>query len=128
MKARLTVLFSLIALLLAACAGNADLRTIEERMAERGFVIGPDDQRIPRYRINSWSSVDDRYLTVRSGVNDHFLIELIQPCFGLDSAFNIGIGTPTTRLDRFGSVLVRDLGGNRVERCRIENIYRLTRV
>jgi hypothetical protein len=127
MKTLSGIVLTMLALSLAACAGTPDTRTIEERMAERGYLIGPADQNIPRYRINSWSSVNDRYLTVRSGVNDHYLIELMQPCFGLESAFSIGIGTPTTRVDRFGSVLVRDIDG-RVERCRIDNIYLLDRV
>lgn len=110
---------------LTACAGNADLASIEERMAERGYLIGPDDQRIPRYRISSWNSIDDRYLIVRSGVRDHYLVELFTPCLGLDAAFSIGFATPGTRLDRFGSILVRDTSSS-IERCRIENIYLLT--
>jgi hypothetical protein len=119
-----TLLLTLAVSVLAACASNVELETIGERMAERGYLIGPDDQRIPRYRISSWNSIDDRYLIVRSGVSDHYLVELFAPCLGLDTAFSIGFATPSTRLDSFGSILVRD-SSRSLERCRIENIYLL---
>jgi len=110
---------------LAGCASNVELQGIEERMAEWGYLIGPADQRIPRYRISNWNSIDDRYLIVRSGVRNHYLVELFAPCLGLSTAFSIGFATPTARLDSFGSILVRDTSTS-VERCRIENIYLLT--
>ena len=118
------LLLSLVTLVLAACSSSAELAGIDERMAERGFLIGPGDQRIPRYRISSWNSIDDRYLIVRSGVRDHYLVELFAPCLGLDTAFSIGFSTPTTSLDSYGSVLVRDTSSN-VERCRVANIFLL---
>lgn len=118
------LLLTLAALVLAACSSSAELAGIEERMAERGYLIGPADQRIPRYRISSWNSIDDRYLIVRSGVRDHYLVELFTPCLGLDTAFSIGFSTPTTSLDSYGSILVRD-NSTSVERCRVENIYLL---
>lgn len=119
-----TILLVCVLAVLSACASNAELADIEERMAERGYLIGPGDQHIPRYRISSWNSIDDRYVIVRSGVRDHYLVELYAPCLGLSTAFSIGFATPSTRLDRFGSILVRDTSTS-IERCRIENIYLL---
>ncbi|MEX2469635.1 MAG: DUF6491 family protein [Pseudohongiellaceae bacterium] len=122
------ILAPVMAIALAACATtDADLPSIEERMAERGYLIGPADQRIPRYRISSWQSVDDDHLIVRSGVRDHFLVELRGPCLELNSAFFVGFSTPTSRIDRFADVIVAGPGRMR-ERCSIRNIYVLTDV
>jgi len=129
MKHLKLIFVPVIAMVLAGCAatGDAELPTIEERMAERGYLIGPGDQRIPRYRISSWQSVDDYHLIVRSGVRDHFLVELLGPCLELDNAFFVGFTTPTTRIDQFADVLVEGPGGIR-ERCNIQEIYMLTDV
>ena len=120
------VTLALLGAVLASCASNAELPSIEERMADRGYLIGPGDQRIPRYRINSWSAVDDNYVVVRSGVRDEYLIELLGPCIELDGAFVVGFTTPTTRVDKFADLIVT--GPGRRERCSISDIYLLSRV
>lgn len=123
MKIRIAMLM-LFGLLLTACAGSTEIRSIEDQMADRGYLIGAESVGIPRYNVNSWNDIDDRYLMVRAGVRDQYLIELFQPCFGLESAFSVGFTTPSLRVDRFGSVIVRGIEG-RLERCRIQNIYEL---
>lgn len=120
----MTLRLTLLLLLLAGCGATRESLTIEQRMSERGYLIGPAQQTIPRYRVNGWSSVDDDYLIVNVGVRGHYLVELAGPCLNLDYAFSIGFTTPTSRLDRFGSVLVRSQGPG-VERCRIREIYAL---
>lgn len=117
-----------LGLLLAACATDAERPTIAEEMAERGYLIGPGDQRIPRYRINSWNSVDDSYLIIRSGVRDMYLVELLGPCMDLEGAFFLGFSTPTSRLDRFGDILVQGPGSRSRERCGIRDIFLLNPV
>lgn len=119
-------LFLGLSVFLAACTSSPP-QSIDKRLADRGYTLGEGEQSIPRFRVSNWNYLDERHLIVRSGVRDHFMIELMQPCFGLDSAFGIGFATPTSRVDRFGSILVRGIDGRR-ERCRIQNIYSLAAV
>lgn len=113
-----------ISLLLTACVSDYQALSLEERLFEMGYELGEGNNRIPRYKINGWSVVDDSNLIIISGVNDRYLISLNFPCFNLRSAFLIGITTPTGRLDRFESIVVRGPGRNR-ERCNIDDIVRL---
>lgn len=114
---------ALSALILAACGSSAELPDIDERLAEMGYLMGPGNQQIPRYRISSWNTLDDRHLIVRSGVRDEYLVQLNGPCFGLDSAFFVGFATPTSRVDSFGEIVVGS--GRDRERCQIRDIYLL---
>lgn len=110
---------------LTACTGTStEQPSIEERLAERGYLIGPGDQRLLNYTINGWSSVDDEHLIIRSSVDDEYLIELMGPCINLSSAIFVGFSSPTSRVDSFGEVLVDSPGIGR-ERCNIEDIHRL---
>ncbi len=110
---------------LTACSGTSTEQPgTEERLADRGYLIGPGDQRLLNYSINSWSSIDDEHLIIRSGVDDEYLIELVSPCLSLNSAIFVGLSSPTSRVDNFGEVLVDSPGIGR-ERCNIRDIYRL---
>jgi hypothetical protein len=109
---------------LAACAGSTDRTSIEERLLDRDLELGEGNQRIPRYRVNSWSSIDDEYLIVTAGVRDQYLVQLRTPCFNLSSAFSIGFTTPMNQLDRFARIVVRGPGRGR-EYCDIQDIIRL---
>lgn len=113
-----------ISLLLTACVSDYQAPSLEERLFEMGYELGEGNNRIPRYKINGWSVVDDSNLIITSGVNDRYLIRLNFPCINLRSAFFIGFTTPTGRLDRFESVVVRGPGRDR-ERCGIDDIVRL---
>lgn len=120
----LTILATITAMI-TACTGTAtDRPSIEERLADRGYLIGPGDQRLLNYTINSWSSVDDENLIIRSSVDDEYLIELVGPCISLNSAIFVGLSSPTSRVDNFGEVLVDSPGIGR-ERCNIRDIHRL---
>ncbi|MFM1897057.1 MAG: hypothetical protein RLZZ385_2131 [Pseudomonadota bacterium] len=109
---------------LAGCASDGERPSLEQRLAEMGYEQGEGNARIPSYRVNGWTSVDDRNLIITAGVNDKYLVKLFTPCFNLPSAFYIGFTTPTGRLDRFESIIVRSPGIGR-EVCRIEDIVRL---
>ncbi len=114
--------------LLTGCSSlTVEEITIEERMAERGYLIGPGEQRVTSYQINTWTAVDDEHLIIRSGVQDEYLLELIGPCINLSSAIFVGISSPTSRLDSFGEIVVDSPGIGR-ERCNIRNIYVLENV
>ena len=124
MKTLFPVLGASIALLLAGCASNSPQPTVQERLMDMGLELVGSNSRIPRPRVNGWSSVDDRHLVVTAGVNDKYLVELSTPCLGLEGAFNVGFRTPDFGLDRFDDIIVRGID-SRPERCPIRNITRL---
>ena len=114
-----------VILFLNSCSGTTELRSLEQQLIDRGLQVGDGNSRIPRHRVNGWSSIDDYNLIVSVGVNDKYLIQLIRPCLGLNSTFTIGFTTPNGgRLDRFENIIVRDpIIGREV--CGIKNIFRL---
>ena len=67
---------SVVIMALVACASNSEQSPLDERLADMGYLINAADQRIPRYRVNGWTRVDDRNLIISSGVHDHYLVEL----------------------------------------------------
>ena len=114
----------LLTLFLTACTSSSVQPTIDERLQAMGLERGEGNQSIPRYRINGWSSLDDRHLVITAGVNDRYLIELQFPCLNLNNSFSIGFTTPTGRLDRFEDIIVRHPGMGR-DRCAIQDIIEL---
>lgn len=115
-----------VTLLLASCA-TTDSRTrsnLEQRLTEMDLRLGESNSRIPRYRVNGWSAIDDRNLIITAGVNDKYLIRLAGPCLGLEGAFFIGFTTPMTRLGRFDRIIVRSIERGR-EYCSIQDIVHL---
>jgi hypothetical protein len=123
MKAITLLIGSVLSISLAGCASTPP-RNIQDRLLDLGLELGESNQRIPRYRINGWSAIDDRNLVVTAGVNDKYLVELSTPCLGLAGAFFVGFTTPSFGLDRFDNIVVRGVD-RRLERCPIEDITRL---
>ena len=119
---RITELVLII--LLASCATDTQRPDIRERLLEMNFEMGESNSRIPSHRVNGWTSIDENYLIVTSGVNDKYLIELFSPCFGLTSAFYIGFTTPNFGINRFDNLIVRGIDRRR-ETCPIRDITRL---
>lgn len=124
MKTRLVAIA--LMLIVAACATPAGSEpTVDETLELQGLVRGEGNARIPSYRINGWSQIDDQHLVVTAGVNNRYLVELRGPCPELEFAFTIGFTTSgINRLDRFGDILLRGPGGRR-EFCPIQDIYQL---
>ncbi|MBL4821275.1 MAG: hypothetical protein JKY98_09865 [Gammaproteobacteria bacterium] len=114
----------LVTVTLITCTSTGVRKSVAERLLEKGLELGESNSRIPRYRVNGWSSLDDRNLIITAGVNDKYLVRFHTDCFGLTSAFYIGFTTPTTGLDRFSRIIVRG-PGRRKELCNIEDIVRL---
>ena len=109
---------------LVGCAGDYERPDISERLLDMGLEIGESNSRIPRYRVNGWTSIDENYLIITAGVNDRYLVELATPCQGLIGAFYVGFSTPDFGLDRFDNIIVRGID-RRQEICRIRDITRL---
>ena len=109
---------------LTACASDYERPDISERLLDMGLEIGEPNSRIPRFRVNGWTSIDENYLIITAGVNDRYLVELATPCQGLTGAFYVGFSTPSFGLDRFDNIIVRGID-RRPETCRIRDITRL---
>jgi len=113
-----------LTLILASCASDYQRPEIRERLLDMGLEMGETNSRIPRYRVNGWTSIDEHYLIVTAGVNDKYLVELSTPCLGLTGAFFVGFSTPDFGVDRFDNIIVRGIDQRR-EICPIQDITRL---
>ena len=112
---------------LAGCASDYDRPDIRERLLDMGLEMGETNSRIPRYRVNGWTSIDEYHLIVTAGVNDKYLVELATPCLGLIGAFFVGFSTPDFGIDRFDNIIVRGVDRRR-EACPIQDITRLYQI
>lgn len=120
---KLIIAVSLTSLLLA-CTASTERLTVDEQLVEMGLQRGEGDPRIPSYRINGWKYLDDQHLTVTAGTNNKYLVSLRSFCFGLREAYGVGFSTPMSRLDSFGSIIVKGTVNNTQE-CRIDTIVPL---
>lgn len=89
----------------------------------------PSEQpvRIRDYQVDSWRYIDRTHLIVEANVNDLYLVSLHSNCFGLQSAFTIGVTSGGGSVDRFENIVVRDVSG-RTERCPISEIVKLEKI
>ena len=97
------------------------------RLADRGYRIGPEVQRIQDYRIHGFNYLDRKAIIFHAGASRQYLIRFRNPCQELRSsntiAFTDTVGNLTTK-DR---VVARGPGGF-PERCLIESMWELERI
>ena len=119
----------MVSLSLAACATSnpEPAMTLEQRLAERGFVIGEQVRAIREWRLNGWSYVDDRHFIMNSGVRDRYLVTLRTPSQDLRSAVNIAFTTTVGSLRDTDIVVVRMVGGIS-RQFMIDTLHRLDRI
>lgn len=129
MNARQMVTLGLC-LALVGCQGTGgsgsrdDAAALGQALERLQLVLGEDVENVANFRLNGWSRIDTTHLMVTAGLHDHYLLTLLQPCFGLDYAFRIAIESRSTLLTRFDDVVVSGIHDG-PERCRIERIQRL---
>lgn len=124
MKLLSILMAATLILAFTSCATDYERPEIRERLLDMGLEMGEANSRIPRYRVNGWTSIDERYLIITAGVNDKYLVELSTPCLGLTGAFFVGFSTPDFGVDRFDNIIVRGVDRRR-EVCPIRDITRL---
>ena len=120
------VLLILIAAL-AACAGQPEARSWEEKLAARGYVVAEPVTTIRNYRINGWNELDRSHVIIEAGVSERYLLTLLRPCDGVRTANTLAFSTSAGALTKFDQLYVRG-PGNRFENCRIDTVHRLERV
>jgi hypothetical protein len=114
-----------IILLTTACSGTPpESMPIEERMAEKGYLIKEPVKRLRDYRINGWSSVDRRNVILNVGASENYLVTVRSPCEGLRSAEHLAFSTIIGDLTDKDKLIVRD-SGRFTQHCYIDTIRAL---
>lgn len=102
-------------------SGTSAVDAALERMDVR---LGTEQTSISNFTLNGFRAIDDSNLVVTSGTQEHYLVTLAAPCFGLPYAFGVRFETRTSNITSFDHIVVNDLNG-RPERCQISRIYSL---
>lgn len=100
---------------------------VDAALARMDVRLGAEQASISNFTLNGFRAIDDSNLVVTSGTQDHYLVTLAAPCFGLPYAFGMRFETRTSNITSFDHIVVNDLNG-RPERCQISRIYSLESV
>ena len=107
----------LVALFVSACAGPGPLKRMEARLAEVESVSGAPVESFHFWRLDRWEPLGRKHVAVWTRIDEAWLIEVQEPCSGLDFAQVIGLSSSGQRVyQRFDDVLFDK------QRCRIAQI------
>ena len=112
----------LAGVLASACATTPTGGSLLERSTgDKAYAryepyLGEPVDSFTMFRHDSWEPVNRNQLVLWTGVNDAYLLTVMQPCQELPFANTVGVTTTVNRVSRFDSVLVRG------DRCPIELI------
>jgi len=117
----------LITVWLAGCASTG--MTLNERTdAYNAFITSEKLEplsRITAFRFDSWTSLGQRHLIIKTRFNKPYLITLKTRCYDLRMAHVIGIdNTGSTLQAGFDAIVVPDNNG---QKCYIDSIYKITK-
>ena len=116
-----------ILLMATACAHDPTEATpLEERLAQRGFVIGKQVNEVDILHRRGWSNVDREHVIFDFGVSRSYLLTLRTSCNSLVGAANIGF-TAARYLSDKDKLLVRD-SRELVVTCAISTIHELEKI
>jgi hypothetical protein len=126
MKSRfLTTLGVFLLLIAAGCASNPSSSvSLEDKLAQRGFVIGPQVKKVINLQVSSWNSIDERHVIMNFGASRSYLLTLRTSCDSLLGEAVIGFSTTVGSLTENDKLLVRD-SSQRVANCLIKTIHEL---
>ncbi|WP_028080398.1 DUF6491 family protein [Solimonas soli] len=119
----------LAACVLAACASSPSAsrpKTLDDKLAERGYKLGGDIDRIQNWSIDGWSYIDDEHVVFNAGPSRDYLVTVLMPCNGLSSANTIGFSTTVSAVTKFDKLVVRNTGFT--DQCPIRELHELKRV
>jgi len=128
MHKKILICTALAATLLSACATdpNKPVKTTEQRLADRGWIVGDKVNDVFNFDIDGWASVDNKHVILTSNFRDSYLVTVMGPCNDLDAAFRLAYTTTAGSLTRGDSLLVHQMGGG-IERCPITAINKLSK-
>lgn len=108
---------TLLMSLLAACAGPGPLKRMEARLVEVESVAAEPVESFHFWSLHSWEPLGRRHLLVHTRINEGWLLQVDEPCPGLEFAINIGLSSSNNRVyQRFDTVNFEQ------QRCRIAEI------
>jgi hypothetical protein len=117
MRLSYRLLLTVVALLLAACASPGPAARMASRLAQVEALAGAPVESFHFWHLDSWESLGRRHLLVHTRINEGWLLQVDEPCPGLEFAVGIGLSSTSNRVySRFDSVLFDR------QRCRIADI------
>ena len=128
MKKIKVLLPAILGLSLVACStGPAEPESLADKLEARNYIFGEPVDRISNHRINGWNYIDRRNVIISAGVSDKYLLVLRRDCFNLQSANTLAFTSSAGSLTNFDRLIVSG-PGNSVDRCFIQDIYRVERM
>ncbi len=113
------------AFLLAACAGMPGKAEAPPSAKVQSYIQHAGEP-VESFRlfghVNSWNSVSDDKLVVRTGVKEAYLLSVDSTCMNLEFANRIGLTTSLGNRVQSGFDYVRFDDGFQGQRCRITDI------
>ncbi|MCK7594070.1 DUF6491 family protein [Pseudomarimonas salicorniae] len=103
--------------LLWACSSTPPLQRMEARLAEIESVAGEPVESFHFWRLDRWEPLGRKHVAVWTQIDKAWLIEVREPCFGLDYATSIGLSSTGQRVFQNFDVVHVD-----TQRCRIAEI------
>lgn len=122
------VLGLLASVMLAACASSpsSQPKSLDDKLAERGYKQGGAVERIVNWNIDGWSYIDDEHVVFSAGPARDYLVTVLVPCNGLSSANTIGFSSTINAVTKFDKLVVRNSGFT--DQCQIRELHELKRV
>jgi hypothetical protein len=111
------LMLTFLALVLTACASPGPAERTASRLAQVQDFAGAPVESFHFWHLDSWESLGRRHLLVHTRIDEAWLLEVDEPCSGLEFAIGIGLSSSSNRVySRFDSVIFGR------ERCRIAEI------
>ena len=121
------LLITITVLLTAACAAHSELpesQALDQVLAEQNYRIGEEVERISDIRMDERIYVDPRNLLIPAEGDQHYLVALKEPCYGLKTQKVVLRSGTYKELAKNDRIATR-YRGRSVDLCRIDAIFRL---
>lgn len=117
-----------VSALTAGCASSSTMSYAEKTDAYDQFIESEKLEslkRITAFRLDSWSSLADQHMIIRTNFNRPYLLTFYKNCYDLRFAQALIVNQTGSSLDaKFDSITIPD---SMHQRCYIKSIYKLTK-
>ena len=116
---------SLMMLLAGACTNNPPMDVpVGDKLADLGYVLGPQVKRINNFKVNGWNMVDRSNVIIFVSASYSYLVTTRIPCDGFLETEHLNYSTTTGKLTDKDKLLVRRTSGH-VQSCFIDTLFEL---
>lgn len=115
-----------LAVPLAGCASTAHdhgQQTLADQLSARGYQITKRVDRITRWRVDSWSGIDDQHVIFSTGPGRDYLVTTAGVCRGITTATTIGFTATQEQVSPVDKLIVGVSGFT--DQCSIESLQEL---